>query len=235
MQERVLIVAEAGVNHRGSEMIAIKLIDSALLAKADVVKFQLYKPELLTTREEPEKYLMLKSLLLEHEVYVRLYQYCVAHHIGFACTAFDADSLQFLLDNTKMEFVKISSGQWQNKELLKLAASCGLPVIQSVAHHSHMCSLPHDNWRYLHAVPQYPTLPENAKLSAVKNLWCSGLSDHSGDIYTPIAAVALGAQIIESHITYSKFEVGPDHKASLEPHQFSEMVRGIRAIEKALA
>jgi N,N'-diacetyllegionaminate synthase len=243
MQTSVLVIAECGVNFQGDEEHAYRLIDAAIAAKADVCKFQLYKPELLTTREEPEKYLMLKSLLLERDAYVRLYQYCAAHHIGFACTAFDADSLQFLLGNTKMEFVKISSGQWQNKHLLNAAKNSGLRIIQSMKEGA-LRFFDGDeryygknnawHWAHIHVVPQYPTPPEKAKLRELENIWCRGISDHSGDIFIPLAAVALGAQIIESHITLNKSQSGPDHKASLEPHQFAEMVRGIRCIEKAL-
>ena len=229
----VLIIAECGVNHNGSEEVAYRLIDAAIAAKADVAKFQLYRPALLAPAGEKRE--MLERLLLPKEAYIRLAAYCKNNGIGFACTAFDADSLQWLLTYTKMEFVKISSGQWENEELLNAAHDSDLMVIQSVDSRKFHYKPVVENWHLLHVVPLYPTPPQEANLAILKRSWCSGLSDHSGDIYMPLAAVGLGAEIIECHITLDKNQDGPDHKASLEPHQFIELVRGIRAIEKGLA
>ena len=232
----VLIIGEIGVNHNGDEATAYKLIDAAVDAGADVCKFQKFKP--VGTRE-PYAWLCLPD-----EAYPRLSDYCKSKGVGFACTAFEADDLEWLLKNTEMAFVKISSGEWGNKMLLHTALHTALysklPVIQSLTELS-LKSLPTledcllgAQWSHLWVVAEYPTPPEHAKIKQV-SAWYDGLSDHSGDIFMPLAAVALGAQIIECHITLDKEQPGPDHKASLEPHQFKEMVRGIRAIEKALA
>ena len=221
----VLIIAEIGINHNGSEEEAYKLIDAAIESGADVAKFQLFDPEIYGGR--------IRHLALSREQIKRMAEYCYGK-IEFACTAFDADNLRWLLANTEMRFIKISSGKGDDLELIDVAENAGMQVIQSIKN-------PQNNlrfcqgWRYLHVVPEYPTLPENAKLEIVKKDWCSGLSDHSGDIFMPLAAVALGAKIIECHFTMSKDQEGFDHKASLEPHQFKEMVRGIRAIEKGIA
>lgn len=229
----VLIIAEIGVNHQGSENHAYKLIDYAVESGADCVKFQLFKPELLT--DDAGRRRMLEGLLLRRDAYVRLYEYCKGKGIGFACTAFDVDSLEYLLRNTQMRFIKISSGQENNGKLLEFAeeyaAIENMEVIQSIKPDAvfefRQC------WKYLHVIPEYPTPPRRAQLWRLKHY--SGLSDHSGDIFMPLAAVALGAKIIECHITLDKNQEGPDHKASLTPDQFKVMVRGIRAIEEGLA
>lgn len=222
----VLIIAECGINHNGDEATAYKLIDAAVDAGADVCKFQLFRPE------GPRA--QYAHLCLPLEAYPKLNKYCSARGMKFACTAFDADLLEWLLANTEMAFVKISSGEWANEELLQIALFSKLPVIQSVKSDS-ICPPMLGDWRYLHVVPEYPTLPEHANLRRLLSPWCSGLSDHSGDIFMPLAAVAMGAQIIECHITLDKNQDGPDHTSSLEPQQFKQMVDGIRAIEKGLA
>lgn len=220
-----LIIAECGVNFQGDEQHAYKLIDAAIDAGADVAKFQLFKPE---GPREPYKWLCLPL-----DAYPRLSAYCKAMGVKFACTAFDAESLWWLLKNTDMAFVKISSGERDNTRLLQVADESGLPVIQSVKSWNMAIDREKRGWNYLHVVALYPTPPEHADIRAVEQR--DGLSDHSGDIFMPLAAVALGAQIIECHITLDKEQDGPDHKASLTPEQFKEMVRGIRAIEKGLA
>lgn len=231
----VLVIAECGVNHNGSIEAAYQLIEQSVIAGADVCKFQLFDADILG-KDNKEYYTLLKPLELSKDAIFELSEYCKQQHIGFACTAFDAESLTWLLEHTKMEFVKISSGQWNNKKLIKLAEDSKLPVIQSlpIMDDKPLRVKAYTDWKYLHVVPQYPTTPENAKLWRVGEWWCSGLSDHSGDIFMPLAAVGMDAQIIESHITLNKNQEGPDHKASLEPHQFKEMVRGIRAIERGL-
>ena len=224
----VTIIAECGVNHNGDEQTAYKLIDAAIDAGADVAKFQLFKPE-----GPREQY---KHLCLPLDAYPRLSAYCCARGIKFACTAFDAESLEWLIANTDMALIKISSGEFSNKKLIDIAeeqTDCGMLVIQSIP--PNKGEFVRAGFCYLHVVPVYPTLPENADLRRVTDSWCDGLSDHSGDIFMPLAAVALGAQIIECHITLDKNQDGPDHKASLDPVQFKEMVRGIRAIEKGLS
>lgn len=229
----VMIIAEIGINHGGDEATAYKLIDAAVDAKADVVKFQLFKVE--GARKH------LAHLCLPLEAYIRLNDYCKSKGIGFACTAFDAESLEWLLANTSMEFVKISSGEWRNSDLLEKASGSGLPVIQSIKEDSYcMGYAVSKTWSLLWVVPEYPTPPEHAGLKALFPddggfNYYSGLSDHSGEIFAPLAAVALGAEIIECHLTLDKSQGGYDHSSSLNPEQFKEMVRGIRIIEKGLA
>lgn len=219
----VLVIAECGVNHNGSEETAYKLIDAAVAVKANVAKFQLFRPE-----GDREQY---KWLCLPLDAYPRLSNYCKGRGIKFACTAFDSESLNWLLKNTDMAFVKISSGEYANEALLKIADESGLRVIQS-CFYGGAYNNTHD---LLHVVPTYPTPANMANLKRVKEEWCSGLSDHSGDIFMSLAAVALGAQIIECHLTLDKHQDGPDHTSSLNPEQFKQMVRGIRCIEKAMA
>jgi N,N'-diacetyllegionaminate synthase len=215
-----LIIAEIGINHNGDVETAYKLIDAAVEAGADVAKFQLFKPELQGEH--------LRSVAFTRQQILRMQSYCRNRGIKFACTAFDVDSLEWLLKNTKMAFVKIGSGQDDKPGIYRKAMASGKPVIQSVKEGV-------KGWygvSKLHVVPEYPTPPEHANINRVRLL--DGLSDHSGDIFMPLAAVALGAKIIEVHVTLSKNQDGYDHKASLTPDQFKEMVCGIRAIEKGL-
>ena len=221
----VLIIAEIGINHNGVLAIAHTLIDEAIMAGADVAKFQLFKPELQGEH--------LRSVALSREQIKDCEIYCKQKGIKFACTAFDADSLDWLLKNTDMAFVKIGSGQWRNQALLDMADNSGLEVIQSVIAGTIFDQKPPlIERKFLHVVPKYPTPPEYADIHRLGAF--DGLSDHSGDIFMSLGAVALGAKIIECHITLDKNQEGYDHKASLEPHQFKELVRGIRAIEKGL-
>lgn len=229
----VLIIAECGINHNGDEATAYKLIDAAVEAKADVAKFQLFKAE--GARKH------LKHLCLPLDAYIRLNDYCKSKGIGFACTAFDAESLEWLLTNTEMAFVKISSGEWRNSDLLEKASGSGLPVIQSIKEGAYcMGYAASKTWNLLWVVPEYPTPPEHAVLKELSPdeygfSYYSGLSDHSGEIFAPLAAVALGAEIIECHLTLDKSQEGYDHSSSLNPEQFKELVRGIRIIEKGLS
>lgn len=223
----VLIISDVGINHGGDENRAYNLVDAAIKAGVDVVKFQLFGKEYADGKYE--------HLRFSHEQVKRMEGYCKANGVGFACTAFSADELRWLLENTCMEFVKIGSGQHSDIELLTTAQHGGLPVIQSCTYG--MSGL--GGAKYLHVVPLYPTSPEKANLgffaNDIKTGHRHGLSCHSGDIFMPQAAVALGAKIIECHITQDKNQEGYDHKASLDPQQFAELVRGIRAIEKGLA
>lgn len=222
----VLVIAECGINHNGSEEEAYKLIDAAVESGADVAKFQLFDSEIYNGK--------IRHLALSREQIKRLAEYCNGK-IGFACTAFDADNLRWLLANTKMEFVKISSGKHDDEDIANVAHDSDLMVIQSIDSRIFHYKPVERDWHLLHVVPIYPTPPEQANIQVVQRSWCSGLSDHSGDIFMPLAAVALGAKIIECHITMSKEQEGFDHKASLEPQQFKEMICGIRAIEKGIA
>jgi N,N'-diacetyllegionaminate synthase len=222
----VLIVAEIGINHNGSESTAKWLIDAAIEAGADVAKFQLFKPELQGEH--------LRSVAFSREQILRMESYCTSMGIKFACTAFDADSLKWLLANTKMAFVKIGSGQARDKDIIYAAIRSQKPIIQSVKAGEMGKYRGNPDWSHLHVVDKYPTPSMMANLNRMVQLEYNGLSDHSGDIFMPLAAVALGAKIIECHITLDKNQEGYDHKSSLTPGQFKKMVRGIRAIEKGL-
>jgi N,N'-diacetyllegionaminate synthase len=224
----VLVIAEIGVNHNGSMHTAHQLIDAAVSAGADVCKFQLFGKEYADGKYE--------NLRLSRENIKILESYCKQLGVKFACTAFDADNLQWLLDNTDMAFVKAASGKF-NRELVKsLGNDLKMPVFISTGgcteREIQEIRSAAPKYKYLHCVSEYPTPPEHANLNRAGKF--RGLSDHSGDIFIPLAAVALGAQIIECHITLDKNQPGPDHKASLTPEQFKEMVRGTRAIEKGL-
>jgi N,N'-diacetyllegionaminate synthase len=219
----VLVIAEIGVNHNGDYDTCIALVDAAIACGADVAKFQLFNPKLVDSS--------IGWLALDHSEIRALDNYCRGK-IKFACTAFDVESLKWLLANTDMHFVKISSGKWNDDKMLKIAYNSRKMVIQSISQGN--ADRLNTRWHYLHVVPEYPTPPNRANLKRVTNKWCSGFSDHSGDIFMPLAAVAMGAEIIECHITMDKGQDGPDHLASLEPHKFKEMVRGIRAIEQGL-
>lgn len=238
-----MVIAEIGVNHNGDENIAYNLIDASIRAGANCVKFQLYKPEMLA--EPGEKREMLERLLLPLDAYSRLSAYAKANGVGFSCTAFDTESLGFLMASTDMAFIKIASPSVHNDALLKAVAWCKKPIIVSTAGATiwQLCHaeglLAGNKISFLHCVGEYPTPPEKANLKRMLDLKCMhrpiGLSDHSGDIFVPLAAVAMGAEIVECHLTADKNQDGPDHKASLDPAQFRQMVDGMRTIEKAMA
>jgi N,N'-diacetyllegionaminate synthase len=227
----VLIIGEIGVNHGGNYYTAFDMIGDAKHVGVDVVKFQMYDAAKLA--KDSATYEMLCRLSLPRAAHKELAQECKRQNIGYACTGFDADSLDWLLDNTDMDFVKIPSGQAGNLDLLKMAEISGKMVIQSIKEDTSLFKFNGENWKYLWVVPEYPTPPEHAQLREVSSY--DGISDHSGEIFVPLAAVALGAKIVECHFTMDKDLEGPDHKASLTPTQFTDLVRGIRIIEKAMA
>lgn len=238
----VMVIAECGINHNGIETEAYKLIDAAIEAGADVAKFQLFKAE--GSRSS------LQWLCLPLHSYPRLNEYCKEKGIGFACTAFDVESLEWLLRSTKMVFIKIASAFWGDNDLMKLAAKSGLPIIISSRDNADLERMkwiaPDVGVTILHCAGLYPTPLEMENLTRISTwrnfrelfghtFYRVGFSDHSASIYPPLAAVSIGAEVIECHITLDRNQEGPDHKASLDPQQFKEMVRGIRAIERAMA
>ena len=259
----VFIIAEAGVNHNGSIELARKLIDVAVDAGVDAVKFQTFKAENLVSKNaqkaeyqkenmsdgDDSQFNMLKKLELDIDTHHELIEYCKSKNIMFLSTPFDHDSIR-LLNDLGLEIFKIPSGEITNLPYLRDIGSLGKKVILSTG----MADIGEiedaldvlinagttkDNITVLHANTMYPTPMEDVNLNAMVTIGNSfdiayGYSDHTLGIEVDIAAVALGASCIEKHFTLDKTMEGPDHKASLEPDELVAMVKGIRNIETAL-
>lgn len=260
---KVIIIAEAGVNHNGDIILAKKLIDVAVDAGVDYVKFQTFKAEKLVSKNarkaeyqsknmndgDDSQFSMLKKLELSHDDHLELMNYCSTKKIHFFSTAFDVEGVEYL-NGLGLPFFKIPSGEITNYPYIRAIAKCGKPVILSTG----MCTL-HDikqavdllikngidlqNISILHCNTEYPTPMKDVNLLAmldIKNHFgvTVGYSDHTLGIEVPIAAVALGAKIIEKHFTLDRTLPGPDHIASLEPSELKEMVKAIRNIEDAI-
>ncbi|WP_075590620.1 N-acetylneuraminate synthase [Labilibacter marinus] len=261
---RTLIIAEAGVNHNGNLKLAKQLIQKAALAGADYVKFQTFSAEKLVTLNAPKadyqtanmkdgdssQYKMLKALEIPKEWYPDLISWANTCGIKFFSTAFDLASIEFL-DNLGMELFKIPSGEITNKPYLKRVASkqkpvilsTGMATIQEIEDALTVLSengIAKSNITILHCTTEYPTPMEEVNLNAMLQIekyfnTSIGYSDHTQGIEVPVAAVALGAKVIEKHFTLDCTLPGPDHIASLEPTELKEMVKCIRNIEKAIA
>ena len=256
-----LIIAEAGVNHNGDIKTAKKLIDAAVDAGVDYVKFQTFSASRLVskntkkanyqienTSNSDSQLLMLKKLELSKENHYLLIEYCKNKGIKFLSTAFDLESLSFLKD--KVDFYKIPSGEINNLPYLEKVAKLGLPVVMSTGMSTIKeiksafnilinNSMKKENVIILHCNTDYPTPMEDVNLKAMLTIQkelnvAVGYSDHTLGIEIPIAAVAIGARVIEKHFTLNRNMEGPDHKASLEPKELKQMVIAIRNIEKAL-
>lgn len=260
--KKVIIIAEAGVNHNGSYELAIKMVDEAKRAGADYVKFQTAKPELVistfapkaeyqkeTTGAAESQLEMCKAIHLPLTDYRPLKEYCDKVGIGFMSTPFDLVSID-VLEPLDMDYYKIPSGEITNLPYLRKIASKHRPVILSTG----MCEIEEveaalqvleqggvkrSDVIVLHCNTEYPTPMCDVNLRAMDDLRRSlgvevGYSDHTKGIEVPIAAVALGATVIEKHFTLDKTMEGPDHKASLEPDELKAMVDAIRNIEQAL-
>ena len=256
---KVLIIAEAGVNHNGDINLARELVDKAKEAGADIIKFQTFKLDSIVSKfaemadyqkdnigiVESQKE-MLKKITLPYEAFLELYKYCNKKEIQFLSTPFDIGSIHFL--NDMVPFWKIPSGEVTNYPYLVEIAKTGKPVIMSTG----MCELQEideaikvlktngtSDITLLHCNTQYPTPYKDVNLRAMETLRNRykvkvGYSDHTKGIEVPIAAVALGAEVIEKHFTLDKKLPGPDHKASVEPNELAAMVSSIRNIEEAL-
>lgn len=260
MSEKCLIIAEAGVNHNGDVNLAYKLCDAAKAAGADVVKFQTWKTEAIITKnvaqaEYQEKntgvsesqFDMLKKLELSQEEFRKIKEYCDSIGITFASTADDAESLDFLV-SLGIPFIKIGSGEIGNVSYLRYMGNKKMPVILSTG----MSSLSDidislkalqeggaNDITLLHCTTSYPCLYENVNLNAMNTIHEAfklsvGYSDHTLGNTVAIAAVAMGAKVIEKHFTLDKNMEGPDHKASSDPIEFAALVREIRNIEAAM-
>ena len=259
---RTLVIAEAGVNHNGDLELAKKLVDAASHAGADVVKFQTFQANQLATQHaEQASYQqqalgksmsqqeMLQLLELKPEHHFELINYCQKLCIEFLSTAFDSPSIE-LLATMKLNRWKIPSGEITNLPYLRQIGRQGQPVILSTGMANlgeiedalavlEQAGTSRDQITVLHCTTEYPAPPEEVNLRAMITMAQAfgvavGYSDHTDGIAVPIAAVAMGATVIEKHLTLDRNLPGPDHKASLEPNQFAAMVHGIRTIEQAL-
>ena len=256
-----LIIAEAGVNHNGDINLAKRMIDVAADAGVDYVKFQTFKTENLVQRNATKasyqidntdnagsQFSMLKKLELSNKNHNILIEYCKLKNVKFLSTAFDFESIEFLKD--KLDFYKIPSGEITNLPYLEKVAKLGLSVVMSTGMANMQevkeafsvlvkNGLKKEDITILHCNTEYPTPMEDVNLCAMlsieKELGVKiGYSDHTLGIEIPIAAVAMGASVIEKHFTLNRNMEGPDHKASLEPDELKTMVTAIRNIELAL-
>lgn len=255
----IYIIAEAGVNHNGSFELACRLVDAAKEAGVDCIKFQTFKSENLVSRSAPKadyqkkttgdssQQDMLKKLELSYEEFLLLKDYCDSRQICFLSTPFDFESIDFL-DSIDMPFWKVPSGEITNLPYLLAIAKTGKPVVMSTG----MCGMEEiqaavkalqengtPEITLLHCNTEYPTPFEDVNLKAMLTMRDAfglkvGYSDHTRGIEVPVAAAALGAQVIEKHFTLDRAMEGPDHKASLEPDELKAMVSSIRHIESAL-
>lgn len=288
-EKSVYIIAEAGVNHNGNRDLAFRLVDAAVAAGADAVKFQTFRSESVVTKhaakaeyqkksfERKESQLdMLRQLELPFEIFLDLKTYCDRKGITFLSTAFDDASLAFLVDVLKLETLKIPSGEITNGPFLlahaktkkNLIVSTGMATLgeietalgviayslinRSISIHKPAFSdfeqafssaegqeALRNGVTLLHCTSEYPAPPSDVSLRTLELLIMSfgletGFSDHSSGIWAPIAAVAMGASLIEKHFTLDKELPGPDHKASLDPDELTAMVSGIRIVEQSL-
>jgi N-acetylneuraminate synthase len=282
---KTYVIAEAGVNHNGDIDLAKKLIDIAVNAQADAVKFQTFKTEnvismdapkaeyqIETTGVEESQYEMVKKLELSFAQFSELKIYCDDHNIEFLSTPFDIESADFLIDHLQIDTIKIPSGEITNAPLIyhiaqkspKIILSTGMSTLSEIesalgviafgfsrriappsieAFKAAFISpegqrLLKERVTLLHCTTEYPAPVQDVNLLAMHTMSTAfglqvGYSDHTEGIAIPIAAVALGANVIEKHITYNKLAEGPDHKASLSPEELNEMIRGIRQVELA--
>ncbi|GLC80530.1 N-acetylneuraminate synthase [Lacrimispora brassicae] len=256
---KIMIIAEAGVNHNGDINIAKQLIDAASVTGADAIKFQTFKTNLLVVPDAGKadyqientgvtmsQYEMLKSLELSWQAFEELFRYCTFRHIKFLSSPFDEESLLFL-DRLGVDPIKIPSGEITNYGYLKRIASLkkqvllstGMSTEDEVGEALEILEEKGPEIILLHCSSAYPTMMEDVNLNAMAALKHRfhkqvGYSDHTPGIEVPIAAAALGACVIEKHMTLDKTMPGPDHKASLEPDEFKQMVDSIRNIELAL-
>ena len=260
--KKTIIIAEAGVNHNGNYEMALKMIDEAKAAGADYVKFQTAKPELVistfapkaeyqkeTTGNGESQLEMCKAIHLPLTDYKPLKEYCDKVGIGFMSTPFDLVSID-VLEPLDMDYYKIPSGEITNLPYLRAIAAKGrkviistgmseLPEIEEALQVLENGGLKRSDIIVLHCNTEYPRPMRDVNLRAMLDIRdrlgvAVGYSDHTNGIEVPIAAVALGAEVIEKHFTLDKTLPGPDHKASLEPQELKAMVDAIRNIESAL-
>ena len=262
MEKRTLIIAEAGVNHNGSIDLAKQLIDIAADSGADIVKFQTFNAKRLvthdaqkadyqnqTTDSEESQYEMLSRLELSYDMHSELIEYCKKRNIDFFSTGFDIESVD-LLDKLGQDHFKIPSGEITNLLYLRhigsmcktIIISTGMATmgeIEAAIDVLEQAGTPRTMITVLHCTTEYPTPMAEVNLRAIQSISKafgveSGYSDHTKGIEVAIAAVAMGASVIEKHFTIDRSLPGPDHQASLEPNELRNMVDAIRNIEVAL-
>lgn len=256
----VYIIAEAGVNHNGKLDLALKLCDAAKEAGVDAVKFQTWKTENIVTAQarqaayqtentgkEGSQYDMLKNLELSYDHFRTIQNYCKKIGIDFLSTPDEEESLEFLV-SLGLPFIKVGSGEVTNIPYLRKIGACKMPVIlstgmsnigQVATAYDTLLQAGAKEVSLLHCTTNYPCPMDEVNLKAMLTLReafkCHvGYSDHTMGTEVPVAAVALGAEIIEKHFTLDRTMEGPDHKASLEPAELKLMVKQIRNIEAAL-
>lgn len=261
--KKTLIIAEAGVNHNGDIGLAKKLIEAAAAAQVDYVKFQTFNSKKLVSKNAQKasyqkentgnvsesQLAMLQKLELSKEMHLELIDYCNSQKVKFLSTGFDLDSIDFL-NELDIDLFKIPSGEITNLPYLRKIGSLRKPIIISTG----MADIAEirdainvlvkagankSDITVLHCNTEYPTPMQDVNLLAMNTIRDTfevsvGYSDHTLGIEIPIAAVALGATVIEKHFTLDNTMEGPDHKASLEPGELKAMVNGIRNIENAL-
>ena len=257
--EPVFIVAEVGVNHNGKVDLGKKLVDAAKISGADAVKFQTFKVQNVVTKyaekadyqkqasPKESQYEMLRKLELSFKNITRLFDYANQRHITFLSSAFDKESVD-LLDQLGVNAFKVASGEITDFPLLRYIAEKKKPVILSTGMSTYeeveeaLSTLRKGGAEeivLLHCVTSYPARVEDANLRTIETLRNRfklpvGFSDHTQSITVPVVAATLGAVLIEKHFTLSKNLPGPDHRASLEPSEFKEMVAAVREVEKSL-
>ncbi len=257
---RVFVIAEAGVNHNGDVDLAKKMVDAALDAGCDAIKFQTFSAEDMVTPKAPKakyqkatsqagesQFDMLKRLELSREDHEEIFAYCQKRQIMFMSTPFDTQSADFLFD-LGLEIFKIPSGEITNLPLLSHIAREKKPIIMSTGMTSMdeivtavktLRAAGNKDLALLHCVSDYPAKPADVNLSFMKILEEKfgvpvGFSDHTLGIEIALAAVALGASVIEKHFTLDTDLEGPDHKISLEPEELKALVKGIRKVKAAI-
>ncbi|AIE86637.1 N-acetylneuraminate synthase [Fimbriimonas ginsengisoli] len=255
-----LFIAEAGVNHNGDLALAVELIDAAKAAGADAVKFQSFKTDQLVTRSaakadyqkrstdaEESQFEMVRRLELSEEAHEQLIQRCKDVGIQFMSTPFDEESAA-MLARLGVPCYKLPSGEVTNLPFLRHVAGYGVPIILSTGMSTlaevdqavqAILETGNDRLALLHCVSNYPADPADVNLRAMHTMDTAfglpvGYSDHTTGFEVTLAAVALGARIIEKHFTLDRNLPGPDHKASLEPDEIAAAVRGVRVVESAL-
>ncbi len=243
---RTFVVAEIGSNHNGDFNLALRLMDVAEKAGADAVKFQSFLADHLVRRDHPD-YQLLKRVELPREWYARLKDEAAKRGLEFFSTATNEVTLGWM-EEIGVELYKIASPNVTHLPLIRETAALGKPVIMSTGMAGMQqideavqafTSTGNDQLCLLHCVSEYPARPESINLRVIQTLqmmypYPIGFSDHTLELGTAIAAVALGARVIEKHVTLDRSMKGPDHHYALEPHEFAAMTANIRSVEAAL-
>ncbi len=260
---RTFVIGEVGVNHNGSLERAIRMVDAAAAAGADAVKFQTFTAEKIITVAAPKagyqkentdadesQHEMIRKLELSEEAHSRLFKYCQEKEIQFLSSPFDIDSIDLLI-RLELKIFKIPSGEITNlpylrklgalkKRLILSTGMADLGEIKDALHVLTESGTPLGSITVLHCNTEYPSPFEDVNLTAMQTIRNSfpgisvGYSDHTLGIEAAVAAVALGAEVLEKHFTLDRNLPGPDHKASLEPDELKAMIRAVRNVEKAL-